>query len=138
MSNVARISVSLEENLLDQLDKAVADEGYPTRSEAIKAFIRQGLIQKEWTKGGEVTGAVALVYDHHRHGLVNRLMSIQHDFVPVIVSTQHIHIDHDNCLEFVVVKGKTKEIRHLVSKLKSVKGVKHNSLLMTTTGKEIG
>ena len=96
--------------------------------------MRRRAVEKEWAAGKEVAGAVGLVYDHHRRALVSRLMDIQHDFGHLIVSTQHIHLDHDNCLELVVVRGKAGEIRKLVSRLKSVKGLKHQALMTTTTG----
>jgi CopG family nickel-responsive transcriptional regulator len=136
MSRLARFCVSLEPELLRQFNRLVASEGYPTRSEAVKALIRQALIQKEWIKSGEVAGAITIVYNHHKKGLVNKLIDIEHDFGQVIVSSQHIHLDRHNCLEIVVVKDRANRIRRLVSNLKSVKGVKHCTLVMTTSGKE--
>ena len=138
MAGVARISISLEEKLLERFDRLVADEGYPTRSEAVKALIREALVHKEWVKGREVAGAVTLVYDHHRRSLVNRMLDIQHEFGGVIVATQHVHLDHHNCLEVATVRGRVGRIRELVSALKSVKGIKHCALVMTTTAREIG
>ena len=137
MSNLVRISMSLEAELLDQFDQYVAREGYPTRSEAIKAMMRRGLDEHNWARNQFVAGSITLVYDHHRPGVVQKLMDIQHDFGAVIISTQHIHLDHDNCLEIVVVKGKAVRIRELVADLKSVKGLKHSSLVMTSAGKNL-
>lgn len=138
MAGRARFSVSVEQELLKRFDRLTRKEGFPTRSEAVKDCMHQRLVAKEWVAGEEVAGAVGLVYDHHRRALVGRLMSIQHDFGRIIVSTQHIHLDHDNCLEMVVVKGKARDIRDLVSRFKSVKGLKHHALMMTTTGKGAG
>ena len=138
MAERARFSVSVEQELLEQFDRLTRAEGFPTRSEAVKDCMHQRLVAKEWVSGKEVAGAVGLVYDHHRRALVGRLMDIQHDFGKIIVSTQHIHLDHDNCLELVVVKGKAREIRDLVSRFKSVKGLKHHALMMSTMGKESG
>jgi len=138
MAGRARFSVSVDELLLKQFDGLIRREGFPTRSEAVMDCMRQRLVAKEWVVGKEVAGAIGLVYDHHRRALVGRLMSIQHDFGKIIVSTQHIHLDHDNCLELVVVKGKAREIRNLVSRFKSVKGLKHHTLMATTTGRESG
>lgn len=137
MSDLVRISMSLEESLLDRFDRFVEDEGYPTRSEAIKALMRQSLNEKAWTKDEQVAGSITLVYDHHRRGIVKQLMDIQHDYGAIIVSTQHVHLDHDHCLEIVVVKGKASRIRELVATLKSNKGVKHNSLVMMAIGKHL-
>jgi len=138
MAGRARFSVSVDELLLKRFDSLTRKEGFPTRSEAVKDCMHQRLVAKEWVSGKEVAGAIGLVYDHHRRALVGRLMDIQHDFGRIIVSTQHIHLDHDNCLELVVVKGKAKEIRGLLSRFKSVKGLKHHALMMTTTGKGAG
>ena len=137
MSDLVRISMSLENRLLERFDRFVDEEGYPTRSEAIKALMRNSLTEKAWTKDEQVAGSITLVYDHHRRGIVKQLMDIQHDFGAVIVSTQHVHLDHDHCLEIVVLKGKAGRIRELVGALKSVKGLKHNSLVMTSVGSNL-
>lgn len=134
VSNLVRISMSLEDSLLERFDQFIQDAGYPTRSEAIKALMRQSLSEKAWAKDELVAGSITLVYDHHRCGIVKQLMDIQHDFGAVIVSTQHVHLDHDHCLEIVVVKGKASRIRDLISKLKSSKGVKHNAQVMMGIG----
>ncbi len=138
MRGIARISISLEEALLERFDRLVAAEGYPTRSEAVKALMREALVQKEWTRGREVAGAITLVYDHHRRSLVNRMLDVQHDFGAVVVATQHVHLNHHTCLEVVTVRGRVRRIRELVSALKSVKGLKHCALVMTSAGKGIG
>ncbi len=137
MSQVVRFGVSLEKELLDRFDKLIEEKDYSNRSEAIRDLIRENLVKKEWTKGKEIAGAITLVYDHHKRELVNTLTDIQHDFHRLIISTQHIHLDHNNCLEIVVVRGKPKEVEKLSQKMRSTKGVKHGSLTMTTTGKGI-
>jgi CopG family nickel-responsive transcriptional regulator len=134
MAGRARFTVSVDQHLLERFDELTRREGFATRSEAITDCMRQRAVEKEWAAGDDVAGAIGLVYDHHRRALVSRLMDIQHDFGPLIVSTQHIHLDHDNCLELVVARGKAGEIRKLVSHLKSVKGLKHQALMTTTTG----
>jgi len=137
MADLVRFGVSLEKELLTKFDKHIKNNNYPTRSKAIGDLIRENLIKKEWIEGKEVVGAITLVYNHHKRELVNRLTGVQHDFHQVIISSQHIHLDEDNCVEIVVVKGKPKEIEKLAYRLKSTKGVKHGSLTMATTGKEI-
>lgn len=137
MAGLIRFGVSLEKELLDRFDKLLKEKGYPTRSEAIRDLIREDLVRKEWIEGKEVAGAITLVYDHHKRELVSKLTDIQHKFHDTIISTQHIHLDSTNCLEIVVVKGRTKEVEKLAQKLKSTKGVKHGSLTMATTGKEL-
>jgi CopG family nickel-responsive transcriptional regulator len=134
---LVRISMSLDNSLLEGFDEYVRNQGYPTRSEAIKALMRQSLSGQAWTQNQLVAGSVTLVYDHHHQGIVKRLMDVQHDFGAVIVSTQHVHLDHHHCLEIVVVKGKASQIQDLVSAFKSMKGVKHNSLVMMSIGKSL-
>jgi len=137
MADLVRFSVSLEKELLTKFDKHIKKKNYPTRSKAIGDLIRENLIKKEWIEGKEVVGAITLVYNHHKRELVNRLTDVQHDFHQVIISSQHVHLDEDNCVEIVVVKGKPTQVERLAYRLKSAKGVKHGSLTMATTGKEI-
>ncbi|MFO0795621.1 MAG: nickel-responsive transcriptional regulator NikR [Candidatus Brocadiaceae bacterium] len=137
MSNLIRFGVSLEKELLERFDEHIQGKKYTNRSEAIRDMIRDELVKKEWLEGKEVTGSITLVYNHHKRELTNFLIDIQHDYHHIILSTQHIHLDEDNCLEIIVMKGKPKEIEELYGKLKSAKGVKHGGFAMTTTGKEI-
>ncbi|MCK4326660.1 nickel-responsive transcriptional regulator NikR [bacterium] len=135
MNKTVRFGVSLKEELLNKFDNFIMERAYPNRSEAIRDLIRENLVRKEWAKGKEVAGAITLVYDHHRRDLVNKLTDIQHDFHDLIVSSQHIHLDEDNCLEIIAVKGSPKKIEKLAHKMRSTKGVKHGSLTPATTGK---
>jgi len=137
MSGLIRFGVSLDSDLSRKFDARLKKKGYTNRSEAIRDLIRQDLIEEEWAGGKEVAGAVILIYDHHKRDLVDRLMDIQHDFSANIISTQHVHLDHDNCLEIIAVKGLSKNIQILADALKVVKGVKHATLSMSTTGKNI-
>ena len=135
MSNLIRFGVSLEEKLLKRFDRLILEEDYPNRSEAFRDLIREKLVKKEWIGNQEVAGAISLVYDHHKRDLLNSLADVQHDFHQLIISTQHIHLDHDNCLEIIVVKGNPRAIERLANKMKSTKGIKHGALSMTTIGK---
>ena len=137
MSELIRFGVSLEKELLQKFDKHIKKENYANRSNAIADLIRDNLIRKEWAKDKEVAGAIIMVFDHHQRDLVNNLTNIQHDYHKYIISSQHVHLDHDNCFEVVVVKGKPNELQELANKLKSAKGVKHASLSLATTGKEV-
>ena len=137
MAGLIRFGVSLEKELLDRFDKLLREKNYPNRSEAIRDLIREDLVRKEWIGGKEVAGAITLVYDHHKRELVSKLTDIQHTFYDVIISTQHIHLDPANCLEIVVVKGRPRKVEELAQKLRSTKGVKHGSLTMATTGREL-
>jgi len=137
MSSLIRFGVSLEKELLRKFDVRLKERNYTNRSEAIRDLIREDLVQKEWQGGKEVTGAVTLLYNHHKRELLNRLMDIQHDYHDNILSTQHIHLDENNCLEIIVVKGRPKVTEELYTKLKSSKGVKHAGFAISTTGKEV-
>ena len=137
MKELVRFGVSIEKELLTEFDRDIKEKDYPTRSKAVGDLIRESLIKKEWTEGKEVVGAITLVYNHHKRELVNKLTDIQHDYHNLVVSSQHIHLDYDNCLEIVVAKGKAKEVEKLGQKLKATKGVKHGSLIRATTGKRI-
>ena len=137
MGDLARFTVSVEQDLLERFDRQVESDGYPTRSKAIGDLMRDSLVRREWKGGDDVAAAIVLVYDHHASDLSGRLTHIQHDYHTIIVSTQHIHLDHDNCLEIVVVRGKPKRVEELAHKLKAVKGVKFSSLAAASTGKQL-
>ena len=137
MAKLVRFGVSLEQDLLEKFDRLTKERSYTCRSEAFRDLIRQELVQKQWQSGQEIAGAITLIYDHHKRELVNKLMDIQHDFGDMIISSQHVHLDHSNCLEIIAVKGSPKEAQKLSDSLKAVKGVKHGTLSMSTTGKDV-
>jgi len=135
MARLVRFGVSLEDGLLKDFDKYIREKEYQNRSEAIRDLIREGFVKKEWSENKEVIGAVILVYDHHKRNLVNKLTDIQHDFHNLVISNQHIHLDHNSCLETIVVKGRAGEIEKLANKMKSTKGVKYGALTAATMAK---
>jgi CopG family nickel-responsive transcriptional regulator len=132
--SIVRFSVSLDKALVDEFDQKIQREQCPTRSKAVGDLIRDSLVQTEWQAGKEVVGAIVLVYDHHKSDIVQRLTKVQHDCHDAIISTQHIHLDHDNCIEIVAVRGKPPGIESILKRLKAVKGLKHVSLASGTTG----
>lgn len=138
MNKLVRFGISLGEDLLDRFDALVAERGYASRSEAFRDLIRGSLVEEEWRTGGEVAGAVTLVYDHHKKDLVSRLTDIQHDAHDLILSTQHLHLDHDHCLEILAVRGPAVDVRRLADSLRSVKGVLQGTVNMASTGKKLG
>jgi len=138
MADLVRISMSLERELCKRFDRHLRAKGYPIRSEAMKALMRNSLVEQEWAGNEEVAGAVAMVYDHHRKGVVQKMIDVQHEFGAAIVSTQHVHLDHHNCLEIVVVRGRAADIEKLAAALRSAKGIKHSSLVMTSVGGNLG
>jgi CopG family nickel-responsive transcriptional regulator len=135
--SLARFSVSLDEGLVRQFDAKIKAERCPTRSKAVGDLIRASLVQTEWRSGEEVAGAIVMVYDHHKSDIVRRLTAVQHDCHDSIISTQHTHLDHDNCLEIVAVRGKPAEVEAIIRRLKAVKGLKHVSLAAGTTGRRL-
>jgi len=137
MAGISRFGISLPGNLIEKFDRLIKQKGYTSRSKAFGDLIRQELVKVEWAEGKEVAGAVTLIYDHHKRDLLTKATDIQHDFQKVIISTQHIHLDHHNCLEIIAVKGDPKEAQSLMGKLKALKGVKHATLSMSSTGKEV-
>jgi CopG family transcriptional regulator, nickel-responsive regulator len=138
MSELSRIGVAIDSDLLDQFDQLIAKRGYTNRSEAFRDMIRDELIQKTWeSPESNVVGTVTLVYDHHVRMLNEKLTDMQHEFHRSILSTLHVHLDHDNCLEVLVVRGKAAAVQKIADSLISTKGVKHGRLTLTTSGAEL-
>ena len=137
MSELVRFGVSLEKSLLDRFDDLIREQRYTNRSEALRDLIRRELVQREWREGRDVAGAVTLIYDHHKRDVMSKVTDTQHDFQEVIISTQHIHLDHHNCLEIVAARGKAEKVQRLADALRSIKGVRHTTLSMSSTGREI-
>jgi len=137
MEKVRRFSISIEKELLKKFDRYLKEKKYPTRSKAIEDLIRSALVEKEWLEGKEVAGSIVLVYNHNKRELVAKITHIEHDFHDIILSSQHIHLDHENCLEIIAVKGEPSKIEELRNRLRATKGIKHCSLTMATTGREV-
>jgi len=129
MKGVKRFSVSLEEELLKDLDSIIRGHNFPNRSQAIRFLIRSHNVKDKWEKNEEVAGCVILVYDHHKRDLVAKSMDIQHDYHAYILSSQHVHLDHSNCLEIIALKGKALKLRELADKLIGLKGMRHGELV---------
>jgi CopG family nickel-responsive transcriptional regulator len=133
-----RFSVSLPPTLLKQLDEMTGEKGYDNRSLAIADMIRAQLVEhRQKSDSGEIAGTITLVYDHHKMHVQETLTEIQHDHHDVILSTVHVHLDHHNCLEVLIVRGKASVIRKIADELIAAKGVKHGKLTVTTTGKDL-
>ncbi len=134
-----RIGVSLPEKLLARFDDIILQRGYSSRSEGIRDAIRNYIVHYEWMSDvqGERVGVITLVYSHSQRGLVDNLTEIQHDFGSIIQSSLHIHLDEDNCLEVVVLRGDGQEVRRAAEMMMSLKGVKHVKLSTTSMGKEL-
>lgn len=138
MGKTIRFGVSLDADLLKKFDVLCDEQSYQTRSEAIRDLIRNTLVRQEWETGDrEIVGTLSMVYDHHQSHLAQRLTELQHEDHDLILSSLHLHLDHDNCFEVLVLKGAADRIRNLGQKLISTKGVKHGKLTLTTTGKDL-
>lgn len=131
---VVRFGVSLEKELLDTLDEFTRANHFSNRSQALRQLISKNLVVKKWQSNEVVAGAVTLVYDHHKRDVLNHLTDIQHHFHDVILSSQHIHLDHDNCLEIIAIRGKAAVLTELAEKLIAVKGIQHGQLTMSHNG----
>jgi CopG family nickel-responsive transcriptional regulator len=128
----------MDRRLLGRLDAWVRRRAYPNRSEAIRDLVRQGLVEAEWKAGNaETVATITLVYDHHARLLPGRLTAAQHDHYSEIVSSLHVHLDHNHCLEVLVVRGRAQTIHDLADRLIATRGVKHGRLTMATTGKDL-
>lgn len=135
---IKRFGVSIPGKLLGKLDRFIKKRGYSNRSEAIRDLVREKFIQEEWeVKNKEIVGTVTLIYNHEAHEIMDKMTDLQHSHHNNIVCTTHIHLDQHNCLEVLVVKGKSQKVREIADRLISTKGVKHGKLVMTTTGKNL-
>jgi CopG family nickel-responsive transcriptional regulator len=132
-----RFSISMEEDLVKKFDGHLERRGYSNRSEAVRDLVRKALIDEEWQAGEEVVGVITLVYDHHQRHLQDKLTEIQHDHHDKIISSTHVHMDHHNCLEVIIVKGEAREIREMADLLKAAKGVKSGELTAASTGHKL-
>ena len=138
MSSLTRFGVSIDSQLIKKFDALIAKKGYTTRSEAIRDMIRDNLVEEEWAaEDRETVGTITLVYNHHTRELDHALTDLQHRSYHQIISALHVHLDAHNCLEVLVVKGKSREIRTIADRLIGTRGVKHGKLTTTTTGKEL-
>ncbi|MGD9498275.1 MAG: nickel-responsive transcriptional regulator NikR [Armatimonadota bacterium] len=132
MSDLERFGVSMPGDLLDEFDRAIAEAGYANRSEAMRDLARRYLVHRRWEAAeGEVVGTITLIYDHHVPGLSGRLTRIQHEAEAAVICTTHVHLDHHNCAEVIVVRGQAEEVRRLADHMIALRGVKHGELTCT-------
>lgn len=138
MGELSRIGVAIDSELLEKFDRLIEQRGYTNRSEAFRDLIRDALVEQRWERpGSRVVGTVTLVYDHHVRLLSEKLTEIQHESFEQILSTLHVHLDHDHCLEVLIVRGKAADVKRIADALISAKGVKHGRLTITSTGADL-
>jgi CopG family nickel-responsive transcriptional regulator len=133
MGELSRIGVSIDSDLLRRFDSFIAGKGYENRSEAFRDLIRDHLVEKAVIAANAlVVGTVTLIYDHHIRLLPEKLADLQHERHELIISTLHAHLDYENCLEVVLLRGKSKDVQKLADQLISIKGVEHGRLVMSS------
>ena len=135
---VARFSISLPAELAEQLEGMAHEKGYDNRSLAVADMIRAHLVEhQQQFVDKEIAGTITLLYDHHKQHVQAALTDIQHDHHEVIIATLHVHLDHQNCMEVLAVRGKAAVIKRIADELIAAKGVKHGKLTVTSTGKDL-
>lgn len=134
MAEAVRFGISIHPELLSKFDELIEAKGYQNRSEAIRDLIRKFLVEKEWEEDEEIIGTVTIVYNHHTRELPDTVTEFQHHHYRSILSSLHVHLDPDNCLEVIVLRGRAGEIRRFADRLIGTRGIKHGTLSATTTG----
>src|SRR3569623_1512996 len=137
MSDLVRFGVSIEGELLERFDTQIQQKGYTNRSEAIRDLIRERIVKEEWGSDQETVGTITMVYDYHTRELMGHLTHLQHSIKGEIKSVLHVHLDHHNCLEVLVVQGKAHLLKSFADTLSSTRGVKYGTLAMAPAGTSI-
>jgi CopG family transcriptional regulator, nickel-responsive regulator len=139
MGDLSRIGIALDSDLLRRFDDSIARRGYTNRSEAFRDLIRDRLVGEQTAMpNATVVGTVTLIYDHHAYGVTEKLTEIQHEHHQLIVSTSHAHLDHESCLEVLIVHGHSSQVERLADRLIGLKGVQHGRLVMTAPQHPLG
>jgi CopG family nickel-responsive transcriptional regulator len=137
MTTLVRFSTSIERPLYRSMEKLLRKSGYSNRSEFVRDIIRERLVQEEWKLNEDAVGTITIIFDHHKRQLSERLLDLQHDHHRDILASTHVHLDHDRCVETILVKGRAQKIEELANMLRKEKGVLHASLSLGSTGKQL-
>ena len=137
MGDLVRTGLSLERELLERFDAAINRKGYQNRSEAIRDLIREHLVEEAADENKVIVGTLTMVYDHHQPNLSAKLIEAQHKAASKVLAATHVHLDHHHCLEVVILRGRSGEVKSLADRILSLRGVKHGQLTVTTTGKHL-
>jgi len=135
MAQLVRTGISLESGLLERFDRVIHKKGYRNRSEAIRDLVRDYAVTEDVEEDRRVVGTLTMVYDHHRPALSERLIEAQHHAEGKVLAATHVHLDHHHCLEVVIMRGRSSEVRRIADRILSLRGVKHGKLVLTTQGK---
>lgn len=133
MSTLIRTGISLEQDLLERFDKMIEQKGYGNRSEAIRDLLRNHFVEEDVAVNKAVVATLTLVYDHHQPKLSEQLIEAQHSYKGKVLATTHVHLDHNNCLEVIILKGRGMEVKRFADHLLSLRGVQHGKLVLTNT-----
>jgi CopG family nickel-responsive transcriptional regulator len=134
VADLVRFSVSLEADLLSEFDRYCKENRFATRSEAIRQLLRDALTEYAWTTDAhDAAATLTLVYDHHRTRLTDQLLELQHQHTSTVVASSHVHLDHDNCLEVIFLRGQASRLREIASQLRGLKGIRKGQLVVATT-----
>jgi CopG family nickel-responsive transcriptional regulator len=134
MSSLIRTGISLEQELLERFDQLIREKGYGSRSEAIRDLVRNHFVEEDVASNKAVVATLTLVYDHHQPKLSEQLIEAQHGYKGQVLATTHVHLDHHNCLEVIILKGPGIDVKKFSDHLISLKGVKHGKLVLTHAG----
>lgn len=137
MSSLIRTGVSLEEDLLKEFDRLIANRGYANRSEALRDLIREALLSETVDLNKPVVGTLSLVYDHHVPNLSQKLTETQHAAGAMILAATHVHLDHSYCLEVIIMKGRSRELQGIANRMLALRGVELGKLVLTNSGKDL-
>lgn len=137
MSELMRLSLSIERPLMEKLEQLVDRNNYANRSEFVRDLIRDRLVEEQWDADADVVGTISMIFDHHARELQKKLTHAQHHHHEIVMATTHLHLSHDVCLEVIMTRGKASEIRSLYESLRREKGVFHVTLSMTSSGAEL-
>ena len=137
MKELVRFGISINDRLLKRFDTLISEKGYVNRSEAIRDLIRNSLIEEDIETNASVIGVLNLLYDHHKRDLQDGLTHFQHDYHEKFISSTHVHLDHNNCLEVILLRGRAGEIKSLADQMIALKGIKHGQIYLTSTGEDL-
>jgi CopG family nickel-responsive transcriptional regulator len=137
MPELSRTGVSIESELLKEFDRLIVKRGYQNRSEAIRDLIREALLTENVDSNNPVVGTLTLVYDHHVPNLSQKLTETQHVAGAMVLAATHVHLDHNYCLEVIIMKGRSKDIQGVADRMLALRGVELGKLVLTNSGKEL-
>jgi CopG family nickel-responsive transcriptional regulator len=123
MAEVVRFGVAMDAALLERFDALLLSRGYTNRSEALRDLVRRELDQAAWRSAGDIVATVTIVYDHHVRELSERLTELQHDYGELVISTLHVHLDHEHCLEVIAARGPAQELKTMADRIVGTRGV---------------